>query len=161
MRVALDPVPLVLGIYSYVGELLARTAERREDDEPAALGRRFGRQRAEAADREVQRLVRTLHADIKTADKLFKKTGDVWKISRESDLVDLVVQAKAGEEEKPAAYVLLRPEQIRALLIAIRDAARGTGEDEETIAQLDQIGDALEARPSEYLAFGFDPWGAA
>ncbi len=159
MRVALDPVPLVLGIYSYVGELLARTAERREDDDPASLGRRYGRQRAETADREVQRLIRTLHADVKTADKLFKKTGDIWKISRESDLVDLVVQAKAGEEQKPAAYVLLRPEQIRALLTSIRDAAKGTGEDEETLAQLDRISDAIEARPSDYLAFGFDPWG--
>jgi hypothetical protein len=160
MRVALDPVPLVLGIYAYVGELLVRTTERREDDDPASLGRRFGRQRAETADREVQRLVRTLHADIKTADKLFKKTADIWKISRESDLVDLVVQAKAGEEQKPAAYVLLRPEQIRALLTAIREAAKGTGEDETTLAQIDQISDAIEARPSDYLAFGFDPWGS-
>jgi hypothetical protein len=159
MRVALDPVPIVLGIYSYVGELLARTAERREDDDPAALGRRFGRQRAETADREVQRLIKTLHADIKTADKLFKKTGDVWKISRESDLVDLVVQAKVGEEQKPAAYVLLLPEQIRNLLASIREAARGTGEEEETLAQIDQLADAIEARPSDYLAFGFDPWG--
>lgn len=160
MRVAIDPVPLVLGIYSYVGELLAHTAERREDDDPASLGRRFGRQRAETADREVQQLVRALHADVKTADKLFKKTADIWKISRESDLVDLVVQAKAGEQQQPAAYVLLRPEQIRNLLAAIRDAARGTGEDEETIQQIDRISDAIEARPSDYLAFGFDPWGS-
>lgn len=160
MRVAIDPVPLVLGIYSYVGELLARTAERREDADPAALGRRFGRQRAETADREVQQLVRALHADIKTADKLFKKTADIWKISRESDLVDLVVQAKAGEQQQPAAYVLLRPEQIRNLLTAIRDAAKGAGEDEETIEQIERIGDAIEGRPSDYLTFGFDPWGS-
>ena len=31
-RIVLDPVPLVLGIYAYVGELLSRTAEKREDD---------------------------------------------------------------------------------------------------------------------------------
>jgi len=160
MRVALDPVPLVLGIYSYVGELLARTAERREDADPVSLGKRFGKQRAESADREIQQLVKTLHADVKTADKLFKKTADIWKISRESDLVDLVVLPKNADQPQPAAYVLLRPAQIRALLAAIRDAARGAGEDEETIAQLDRIADAIEGRPSDYLTFGFDPWGS-
>lgn len=160
MRVALDPVPLVLGIYSYVGELLAQTAERREDADPFSLGKRFGKQRAEAADREVQRLVKSLHADVKTADKLFKKTADIWKISHESDLVDLVVLPKGAEQAQPAAYVLLRPDQIRALLSAIREAARGTGEDDETIAQLERIGDAIEGRPSDYLTFGFDPWGS-
>lgn len=160
MRVALDPVPLVLGIYSYVGELMARTAERREGDDPATLGRRFGRQRAETADREVQRLVRTLHSDIKTADKLFKKTGDIWKISRESDLVDLVVQTRTSDEEKPAAYVLLKPDQIRALLASIAEAAKGAGEDEETLQELAELSSSIDARPSEYLAFGFDPWGS-
>lgn len=160
MRVALDPVPLVLGIYSYVGELLARTAERREDADPVSLGKRFGKQRAETADREVQQLVRALHADVKTADKLFKKTADIWKISRESDLVDLVVLPKSGEQVQPAAYVLLRPDQIRELLTAIRDAAKGTGEDDETIAQIERITDAVEGRPSDYLTFGFDPWGS-
>lgn len=157
MRVALDPVPLVLGIYSHVGEVLARAAERREDADAATLGRRYGRQRAETADREVQRLIRAFHADIKIADKLLKKTNDIWKISRESDLVDLVVQAKAGEA-KPQSYVLLRPEEIRGLLGSIRDAARGAGEDEDTVTQIDRIGDALEAQPTDYLAFGFDPW---
>jgi hypothetical protein len=34
MRIAIDPVPLVVGIYSYVGELLARAAERREVTTP-------------------------------------------------------------------------------------------------------------------------------
>lgn len=159
MRIALDPVPLVLGIYAYVGELLDRAAERREDADAESLGRGYSRQRAESADREVQRLVRTLHSDVKTADKLLKKTGDVWKISQETDLVDLVVQAR-GDEQDPQSYVLLKPDQIRALLHAIRDAARGTGEDEETIEQLDRAADALEARPGEYLAFGFDPWGS-
>jgi hypothetical protein len=159
MRIALDPVPVVLGIYAHVGALLGRAAERREEAEAEALGRRFGRQRAEAADREVQRLVHVLHADVKTADKLLKKTGDVWKISRETDLVDLVVQAR-GEEPEPQSYVLLKPADVRAVLLSIRDAARGAGEDEETIAQLDRAADALEARPGDYLAFGFDPWGS-
>src|SRR5690606_27541644 len=90
-RIVLDPVPLVLGIYAYVGELLSRTAEKREDDAAEALGRRFSRQRAAAGDREAQRMVRTLHTDVKTADKLLKKTSDVWKISQETDLVDLVI----------------------------------------------------------------------
>lgn len=159
MRVALDPVPLVLGIYAYAGELLTHAATRREDSDPAALGRRFGRQRAEAADREVQRLIRVLHADVKAADKLLKKTADVWKISQETDLVDLVVLPR-GEEGEPQSYVLLRPEHVRALLAAIRDAARGTGADEETIEQIERAADALEARPGDYLAFGFDPWNA-
>jgi hypothetical protein len=140
-----------------VGEVVARAAERREDADAATIGRRYGRQRAETADREVQRLIRAFHADIKIADKLLKKTNDIWKISRESDLVDLVVQAKSGET-KPKSYVLLRPDEIRKLLITIRDAAKGAGEDEETVAQIDRIGDALEAEPTDYLAFGFDPW---
>lgn len=158
MRIALDPVPIVLGIYAYVGELMARAAERREDAGAESLGQRFSRQRVEAADREVQRMVRTLHADIKTADKLLKKTGDVWKISQETDLVDLVVRGR-GEEPAPRSYVLLKPDQIRALLKSIRDAARGAGEDEETLEQLERAEDGFEARPSDYLAFGFDPWG--
>lgn len=159
MRIPLDPVPVVLGIYALVGEILSRTAQRREDGEPAELGRRFGRQRAETADREVQRLVHSLHADVKTADKLLKKTGDVWKISRETDLVDLVVQAR-GEEQEPQSYVLLKPDQIRAVLTAIAGAARGAGEDDATVEQIERMADALEARPGDYLAFGFDPWRA-
>ncbi len=159
MRIAMDPVPVVLGMYAYVGELLARAMGRHEGADAESLGRRFGRQRAEAADREVNRLVHALHADVKVADKLLKKTGDVWKISQETDLVDLVVQAR-GDEQDPQSYVLLKPDQIRALLRAIRDAAKGTGEDEETVAQLERAADALEARPGQYLAFGFDPWGS-
>ncbi len=158
MRIALDPVPVVLGMYAHVGELLARVMDRHEGGDAEELGRRFGRQRAEAADREVQRLVHALHADVKVADKLLKKTGDVWKISRETDLVDLVVQAR-GDEPGPRSYVLLKPDQVRALLGSIRDAARGTGEDEETLEQLERAADGLEARPGDYLAFGFDPWG--
>jgi hypothetical protein len=158
MRIAMDPVPVVLGMYAYVGQLLARVMDRHEGGNAEDLGHRFGRQREEAADREVQRLVRALHADVKVADKLLKKTGDVWKISQETDLVDLVVQAR-GDEPDPRSYVLLKPDQIRGLLAAIRDAARGTGEDEETIEQLERVADGLEARPSDYLAFGFDPWG--
>lgn len=159
MRIAMDPVPVVLGIYAHVGELLGRVMDRHEGGDAESLGRRFGRQRADAADREVQRLVHALHADVKVADKLLKKTSDVWKISRETDLVDLVVQSRDGAAD-PRSYVLLRPEGVRALLRSIHDAAKGTGEDEETLAQLERSAEAVEARPGEYLAFGFDPWSA-
>jgi hypothetical protein len=157
MRIVLDPVPLVLGIYAYVGELLAGAVQKREDDSADALGRRFSRQRAEAGDRETQRMVRTLHGDVKTADKLLKKTSDVWKISQETDLVDLVIVSR-GDEVTPKAYVLLRPREIRPLLQSIRAAAAGAGESEETLAALDQAVAGIDAKPNEYLTFGFDPW---
>ena len=156
-RIVLDPVPLVLGIYAYVGELLSRTAEKREDDAAEALGRRFSRQRAAAGDREAQRMVRTLHTDVKTADKLLKKTADVWKISQETDLVDLVILPR-GAEGSPRAYVLLRPKEIRPLLESIRAAAAGAGESDDILAQLDAAIEGIEGRPNDYLTFGFDPW---
>ncbi|HEX7049203.1 MAG TPA: hypothetical protein VF188_03240 [Longimicrobiales bacterium] len=158
MRIALDPVPLVLGVYAYVGELLTRASERREDADPESLSRRFARQRTESADRDVKRLVRVLHSDVKTADKLLKKTGDVWKISQETDLVDLVIEAR-GSDATPQSYVLLKPDAIRSLLESIRDAVRGADGDEETVEQLERAADAIAGRPDEYLAFGFDPWG--
>jgi hypothetical protein len=157
MRIVLDPVPLVLGIYAYVGELLARAVEKREDDSADALGRRLSRQRAEAGDREAQRMVRALHSDVKTADKLLKKTSDVWKISQETDLVDLVI-APRGDEQMPRAYVLLRPKEIRPLLESIRAAAGGAGESEETLVALATAADGLDGKPNDYLTFGFDPW---
>jgi hypothetical protein len=157
MRIVIDPVPLVLGIYAYVGETLARAVEKREDDSADSLGRRLSRQRAEAGDREAQRMVRTLHTDVKTADKLLKKTADVWKISQETDLVDLVILPR-GEDQSPKAYVLLKPKEIRPLLKSIRAAAAGAGESEETLAELDRIADSIDGRPNDYLTFGFDPW---
>jgi hypothetical protein len=157
MRIVLDPVPLVLGIYAYVGELLARAVDKREDDSADALGRRLSRQRAEAGDREAQRMVRALHSDVKTADKLLKKTSDVWKISQETDLVDLVI-APRGDEQMPRAYVLLRPKEIRPLLQSIRAAAAGAGESEETLAALERATDGIDGKPNDYLTFGFDPW---
>jgi hypothetical protein len=157
MRIVLDPVPLVLGIYAYVGELLTRAAEKREDDSAAGLGRRLSRQRAEAGDREAQRMVRALHTDVKTADKLLKKTQDVWKISQETDLVDLVILPR-GEEPSPKAYVLLKPKEIRPLLQSIRAAAEGAGESAETLAELDRVIESVDGRPSDYLTFGFNPW---
>jgi hypothetical protein len=156
MRIVLDPVPLVLGIYAYVGELLARAVERRVDDDAASLGRRMTRQRG-GADRDAQKLVRTLHSDVKTADKLLKKTADVWKISRETDLVDLVIGTRDGESP-PRAYVLLRPREIRPLLLAIRAAADGAGENEEVLARLGEAADSLDPKSNDYLAFGFDVW---
>ena len=158
MRIVLDPVPLVLGIYAYVGELLTRAVEKREDDSADALGRRLSRQRAEAGDREAQRMVRTLHADVKTADKLLKKTADVWKISQETDLVDLVILPRGDEQPGPRAYVLLRPKEIRPLLESIRAAAGGAGESAEVLAELDQIIASIDGKPNDYLTFGFDPW---
>jgi hypothetical protein len=157
MRIVIDPVPLVLGIYAYVGELLARAVEKREDDSADALGRRLSRQRAEAGDREAQRMVRALHSDVKTADKLLKKTSDVWKISQETDLVDLVILPR-GEEQTPKAYVLLRPREIRPLLESIRAAAAGAGESERTLGDIDQAIASIDGKPNDYLTFGFDPW---
>jgi hypothetical protein len=156
MRIPLDPVPVVLGIYAHVGELLTRAAGKREDGSAQALGRRVGRQR-QAADKEVQKLVRAMHTDVKNADKLLKKTADVWKISQETDLVDIVIRAR-GEEPEPRAYVLLLIKDIKPLLASIADAARGTGESEETVAAITELADGIDGKPGEYMAFGFDPW---
>lgn len=157
MRISLDPVPLVIGIYAYVGELLEAASERRDAEGAEALGRRFGRQREGKADRDIQKLLRALHAGVKTADKLLKKTGDVWKISRETDLVNLVVQPR-GSGEDPRAYVLLRTEETRAILRSIRAAAAGAGEDEEVLEELDAAANGLDGRAGDYYTFGFDPF---
>ena len=156
MRIPLDPVPLVLGIYAHVGELLARAAGKREEGSPQALAKRLTRQR-QAADKEVQKLIRAMHSDVKTADKLLKKTSDVWKISQETDLVDLVMLAR-GEEPQPRAYVLLLARDIRPLLLSIAEAARGSGEDNGIIEQLTEAANSIDARGNEYITFGFDPW---
>lgn len=158
MRIALDPVPLVLGIYAYVGEVLGRAAGKREEGDAATVAKRYTRQRREQADRDIQKMVRSLHSEVKTADKLLKKTADVWKISQETDLVELVVQ-KRGDAEDPRSYVLLKPGEIRAVLAAIRDAARGAGEEEGVVEELANAAENVEGRPSDYLTFGFDPWG--
>jgi hypothetical protein len=157
MRIALDPVPVVLGIYAYVGELLTRAAANRQDDSAGVLAKRVARQR-QTADKEVQKLVRTLHADVKTADKLLKKTGDLWKISQETDLVDLVIRAR-GEEPQPRAYVLMLPKDLKPLLQSIAEAARGAGENEDVVTTIDEMVAEIEKRgEKEYFAFGFDPW---
>lgn len=160
MRIALDPVPLVVGIYVYAGDILARAAQQREGESAETLARRHARAPGAARDREVRRLVHALHADVKTADKLLRKTADVWEISQETDLVNLVIQESRGQEPKPRAYVLLHPDQVRAVLHYIRDAARGAGESDETIQQLERAIDAIAGRPGDYLAFGFDRWEA-
>lgn len=157
MRIAIDPVPLVLGIYAHVGKLLDRAEERHEDDDAEALGKRFGSRAQKATDKDVQRLVRALHSDVKTADKLLKKTGDVWKISQETDLVNLVVQ-KRGEEPPPRSYVLLRLDDVRALLETIGGAAKGAGEDAAVVRELAETAGALTGRGGDYVTFGFDPW---
>lgn len=158
MRVALDPIPLVLGIYAHVGKLLARAREHHEDDDAAALGRRYARGAQGSSDRDVQKLVRTLHSDVKTADKLLKKTSNVWKISRETDLVNLVVLGR-GEEPAPSAYVLVKVEDVRDLLACIRDAAEAAGESEGALEEIDDAASSLKGKPSDYVTFGFDPWG--
>ncbi|MGH7466645.1 MAG: hypothetical protein ACRENP_01530 [Longimicrobiales bacterium] len=152
----MDPVPLVVGIYAYVGELLARTAERREGDDAVALGRRLTRQKGQA-DGDTKKLVRALHTDVKVADKLLKKTADVWKISQETDLVDLVILGR-GEEPQPRAYVLLLPRELKALLQSIRAAAQGAGENQEVIRQVEDAAEQMGKRANEYTTFGFDPW---
>lgn len=157
MRIVLDPVPLVLGIYAFVGDTLSQAIGKVEGETADALGRRLSRQRTDSADRDVQRMVRTLHSDVKVADKLLKKTADVWKISQETDLVELVIGPRTGDGG-PRAYVLLRPKEIRALLQSIRSAAAGAGESEEALGSLDRAARSLEGKPNDYLAFGFDPW---
>jgi hypothetical protein len=158
MRIALDPIPLVLGIYAHVGEVLNQTASKREAEGAEALGRRLSRSGGStAADRDVQKMVRTLHTDVKVADKLLKKTGDVWKISQETDLVDLVITPR-GEGEGPKAYVLLKPREIRPLLESIRSAAQGAGESETVISQLTEAASSMDPKSGDYYAFGFDPW---
>jgi hypothetical protein len=157
MRIVLDPIPVVLGIYAYVGELLTRAAANRQDDSAGVLAKRMARQR-QTADKDAQKLVRALHTDVKTADKLLKKTADVWKISQETDLVDLVIRAR-GEQPLPRAYVLMLPGDLQPLLLSISEAAKGAGENEDAVLQLNEYAGSLEARPaSEYYAFGFDPW---
>ncbi len=156
MRIAIDPVPLVLGIYAQVGGLMNRAVERAEEGDPLELGRRFGRRRGESTDREVQRLVKAVHAEVKTSDKLLKKTGDVWKLSGDADRVELVVHRR-GEAEDPRSYVLLQPDDVRAILESIRAAAEGAGEEPATLERLDgAIGD-IAGRPTDYYTFGFDP----
>jgi DNA polymerase II large subunit len=157
MRIAIDPVPLVLGIYAQAGGLMHRAVARAENGDPKELGRRFGKRRDEATDRDVKRLVKTVHSEVKTSDKLLKKTADVWKISAETDLVDLVVHRR-GEGEDPRSYVLLRPDDVREILRSIRAAAEGSGEEQETLDALDRAAEEVSGRPSDYYTFGFDPW---
>lgn len=157
MRIAIDPVPLVLGIYAQVGGLMNRAVERAEDGDPEELGRRFGGRRAESTDRDVKRLVKAVHTEVKTSDKLLKKTTDVWKLSAESDMVSLVVHRR-GEADEPRSYVLLRPDDVREILRSIRAAAEGAGEEESTLVDLDAAIEGIEGRPSDYYTFGFDPW---
>lgn len=156
MRIAIDPVPLVLGIYAQVGGLMSRAVERAEDGDPKELGRRYGGRRDASTDRDVKRLVKAVHTEVKTSDKLLKKTADVWKLSADAERVELVVHRR-GEDEDPRSYVLLRPDDVRDILTSIRDAASGTGEQEETLDHLEQAIDTIEGRPNDYYTFGFDP----
>jgi len=156
MQIALDPVPAVLGIYAHVGELLARAAGKREDGPAQALAKRLSRQR-QSADKEVQKLVRAMHSDVKTADKLLKKTADVWKISAETDLVNLVLRPR-GEEPLPRAYVLLLGKEIKPLLLSVAEAARGAGEDDDVVNKITTAAESIDVRSNDYIAFGFDPW---
>lgn len=157
MRIAIDPVPLILGIYAQVGALMHRAVERAEDGDPKELGSRFGGRRDESTDRDVKRLVKAVHTEVKTSDKLLKKTGDVWKISAETDLVELVVHRR-GEADDPRSYVLLRPDDVREILQSIRAAAEGAGEEQQTLDELEAGIESISGRPSDYYTFGFDPW---
>lgn len=154
MRIAIDPVPLVLGIYAQVGGLMNRAVARAEEGGPEELGRRYGRRREEG-DRDVKRLVKAVHTEVKTSDKLLKKTGDVWKIAGESRRVDLVVHRR-GETEDPRSYVLLQPDDVREILRSIRAAAAGAGESEDTLRSLDEAVEGIAGRPGDYYTFGFD-----
>jgi hypothetical protein len=156
MRIAIDPVPLVLGIYAQVGGLMNRAVERAEEGGAGDLGRRFAK-RQEHTDRDVKRLVKAVHTEVKTSDKLLKKTDDVWKIAGEGDRVTLVVHRR-GEDADPRAYVLLRPDDVREILQSIRDAAEGTGAGSSTLDDLDRAVASVQGRPSDYYTFGFDAW---
>ena len=158
MRIAIDPVPLVLGIYAQVGSLMNRAVERAEDDDPEKLGSRFAGRRDENTDRDVKRLVKAVHTEVKTSDKLLKKTNDVWKLSSDH-VVELVVHRR-GEAEDPRSYVLLRPDDVREILKSVRSAAMGAGTADETLAQLDEGIESISGRPSDYYTFGFDPSGS-
>ena len=158
MRIAIDPVPLVLGIYARVGGLLDRAVARAEDGDAADLGRRFGRRRDEGTDRELKKLVKAVHAEVKTADKLLKKTADIWKLAGDPSGVDLVVHRR-GTDPDPRSYVLLRPDDVREILRSIRAAAEGTGEDDGTLRALDAAAEGVAGRPSDYYPFGFDSRG--
>ena len=155
MRIPIEPVPLVLGIYAQVGTLLNTAVSRAEDGDPRELGMRYGR-RAESTDRDVKRLVKAVHAEVKTSDKLLKKTTDVWKLSAGAEVIDLVVHRR-GEADDPRSYVLLRPDDVREILRSIRAAAEGTGADERTLRALEEGAESITGRPSDYYTFGFDP----
>lgn len=155
MRIAMDPVPLVLGIYAQVGDLLNRAAERTPDGEAKELGRRYSGRGGEKTDRDVKRLVKAVHSEVKTSDKLLKKTGDVWKLSADRDLVELVVHRR-GEGDDPRSYVLLRPDDVREILRSIRKAAEGAGQEAGTLQELEAAAESITGRPSDYYTFGFD-----
>lgn len=159
MRIAINPVPLVLGIYAQVGGLMTRAVERTEEGDPKQLGRRFGNPRDDSTEREVKRLVKAVHAEVKTSDKLLKKTNDIWKIAADADTVELVVHRR-GEAADPRSYVLLRPDDVREILQAVRDATEGVGGDAETLSELERAIAEIDGRPSDYYTFGFDRWEA-
>lgn len=156
MRIPIDPVPLVLGIYAQVGTLLRTAVARAEDGDPQELGKRYGGAREESTDRDVKRLVKAVHTEVKTSDKLLKKTSDVWKISGEAGRVDLVVHRR-GEGDDPRSYVLLRPDDVREILRSIRAAVEGVAGDAETLRSLEAAAESITGRPSDYYTFGFDP----
>jgi hypothetical protein len=54
--------------------------------------------------------------------------------------------------------VLLLARDIKPLLLSIADAARGAGEAEDNVEAIIAAAQNIDARPNEYLAFGFDPW---
>ncbi len=156
MRIAIDPIPLVLGIYAQVGGLMERAVERAEGGGARELGRRFAKGGAASADGDVKQLVKAVHADVKTSDKLLKKTSDVWKLAGDGDRVALVVHRR-GEDTDPRSYVLLRPDDVREILRSIREAAEGAGHTGAMLDELERAIAAVQGRPSDYYTFGFDP----
>ena len=57
-----------------------------------------------------------------------------------------------------SAYVLLLGRDIRPLLLAIADAARGAGEAADVIGRITDAAEKIDTKSSDYFAFGFDPW---
>ena len=158
MRITMDSVPLVLGIYAQVGGLLDRATSRAEQGDSVELGRRFAGARDDSTDRTVKKLVKAVHSEVKTADKLLKKTADIWKLAGDDGRVDLVVHRR-GESDDPRAYVLLRPDDVREILRSIRGSAEGASAEPAVLGELATAAEGITGRPSDYYTFGFDPAG--
>jgi hypothetical protein len=157
--VTLDPMPIVIGMMGYADRILREHVHHAEPVQPGALGTRYRGAREGRNDREVAHMVRAAHAPLKIADKILGKTEDVWRISRESDLVHLVVLPKPMPDPAPRVYIMLSPEHCRGIVMAIRDAAVGAQAGADGIDALMVLHDSIVGAGTDFHIFGFDPFG--